>query len=76
MKIMKLHLSTLVIRFYIMMAIIVVALFIGYPLLGLLALPVFFSALMGIQFKIPRISARSSDNNQEVKEASYKTHSI
>ncbi len=50
MKFLNLSLATLIFRFYLMMVIIIVAGFSGFWILSILALPVFFSALMGIQF--------------------------
>lgn len=50
MKFLNLSLVTLMFRFYLMMAIIIIAGFSGFWILSVLALPVFFSALMGIQF--------------------------
>jgi hypothetical protein len=50
MKLFQLSITALIIRFYILMAIVVVAGFSGLWLLSLLALPVFFSGLLGVQF--------------------------
>jgi hypothetical protein len=50
MKFLNLSLATLIFRFYLMMAIIIIAGFSGLWILSVLALPVFFSALMGIRF--------------------------
>jgi 1,4-dihydroxy-2-naphthoate octaprenyltransferase len=51
MKYFNLSLSTLIFRFYLMMAVIIAAGFSGLWFLCILALPIFFSAMMGIQFK-------------------------
>jgi 1,4-dihydroxy-2-naphthoate octaprenyltransferase len=50
MKLYQLSFTALMLRFYLMMAIIIIAGFSGIWLLSLLALPVFFSGLMGLQF--------------------------
>ncbi len=50
MKLYQLNLATLVVRLYLLMAIVIVAFFIGMPWLSILALPVFLSAMMGIRF--------------------------
>jgi hypothetical protein len=50
MKFLQLPLDTLMYRFYLMMAIVIVAGFSGLWFLAALALPVFFSALLGISF--------------------------
>ena len=51
MKLFAASFSAILWRFYIMMALIIVAVFIGQPLLCLLSVPIFISALMGISFK-------------------------
>jgi hypothetical protein len=50
MKLLQLQVSTLILRFYLVMAIVIGAGFIGQWWLAILALPVFYSALMGIKF--------------------------
>jgi hypothetical protein len=50
MKLFQVSFSSLIMRFYLLMLIVIVAGFSGYWMIGLLALPVFFTALMGIQF--------------------------
>jgi hypothetical protein len=52
MKLFQVSFTTLIVRFYVLMLIIIAAGFSGYWMIGLLALPVFFSALMGIQFNL------------------------
>ena len=52
MKPFSLSIGTLIVRFYLMMAIIIGAIFAGMPWLALLALPVFLSAMMGISFSV------------------------
>ena len=50
MKLLRLSIGTLVLRFYLMMAIILIAGFSGIWMLAGLAVLVFYSCLMGIQF--------------------------
>lgn len=50
LKAFKISISTVVLRFYLMMTLVVVAGFSGYWLVGLLALPVFLSIMMGVSF--------------------------
>ena len=50
MKLFNLNFASLILRFYLLMAIVIGAFFMGYPILAFLALPVFFSAMMGIRF--------------------------
>ncbi len=57
MKFFQLDFTTFILRFYLMMAVVIVALFAGYPALASLALPIFLSAMMGIQFT-PRLSTK------------------
>ena len=42
--------ETITLRFFLMMAIIIGSFFSGFPILGILALPVFLSALTGVSF--------------------------
>ena len=51
MKYLNLPLSTLMLRFYLMMAVVIIAGFSGLWFLSILALPIFFSALLGVSFK-------------------------
>jgi heme A synthase len=49
MKLYHLSLGTLIIRFYLMMAVVLLAGFIGMWTVGLLALPIFFSCMLGLK---------------------------
>jgi hypothetical protein len=60
MKLLDLNITTLMLRFYLLMAIVIAAGFSGYWSLALLALPVFFSALMGISFSRTKMEKRNS----------------
>jgi hypothetical protein len=51
MKFHHLNFATLLFRFYLMMAAVIIGFFAGIPWLAFLALPIFMSALMGIEFK-------------------------
>lgn len=42
--------GTIIIRFYLMMAVVIASIFAGLPFLTLLAIPVFLSAMAGITF--------------------------
>ncbi len=48
MKPFDLNFDILLLRFYLMMAVIIVSFFIGMPYLAVLALPIFLSAMMGV----------------------------
>ncbi|MFK7773117.1 MAG: hypothetical protein AB8F94_13300 [Saprospiraceae bacterium] len=50
LKAFDLNIGTVMMRFYLMMAVVIVAGFSGYWLIALLALPIFLSTIMGISF--------------------------
>ena len=50
MKLLNVNFATLIMRFYLIMAIVIVSFFIGMPWLSMLALPVFAITLLGITF--------------------------
>lgn len=50
MKFFEASIETIVIRFYIMMAAVIIPFLIGIPALAIIALPIFLSALMGVKF--------------------------
>ncbi len=50
MKMFTLPFDKLILRFYLLMAVVIVPFFMGVPILALLALPVFLSALLGVEF--------------------------
>lgn len=47
----NLTIDQLLIRFYLMMLSVIIPVFIGVPILAVLALPIFLSAMMGLQLK-------------------------
>jgi hypothetical protein len=63
MKLLDLSIASLIFRFYLLMAIVIGAGFSGYWAISLLALPVFFSALMGIKIKWPKGHARNHNTD-------------
>jgi len=68
MKFLQLPLDTLMYRFYLMMAIVIVAGFTGLWFVAMLALPVFFSALLGISFnQIKTIRRRNTMASPDMK---------
>jgi len=70
MKLFSLNFSTLVLRFYLLMAIVIGAFFIGYPILAILALPVFLMSMMAVKFTLPRLSftKKSAANTNVTRE--------
>jgi len=65
-KAYSLSFTSVIWRFYLMMAIVIVAGFSGYWLVGLIALPIFLSIMIGVEFKLPKrkssLKITSSDN--------------
>ena len=64
MKLFQVDFSTLILRFYLLMAIVIGAFFIGQPWLAALSLPVFFITLMGMKFTFRR-SAKTAERKAE-----------
>ena len=71
MKLFELNMTTLMLRFYLLMGIVIGAGFSGYWSLALLALPVFFSALVGLKISRPVFHFQSSRN--EAKQMHHQT---
>lgn len=59
MRFFALSFDKVLIRFFLMMTCVIVGLFVGQPLLALVALPLFLSALLGISF-MPEPAAQHS----------------
>lgn len=51
MKFFALEIDKIIIRYYLMMAAVIAPFMLGVPLLAILAVPIFLSALMGIKFE-------------------------
>jgi hypothetical protein len=73
MKYHSLALSTLLIRFYLMMLVVIVPFFIGIPWLAALSIPIFFSALMGVKFN--RSTFRSKQAARQAPRPDSSAHS-
>ncbi len=71
MKLFNLNFSTLILRFYLMMGIVIGAFFAGIPWLSFLALPIFFASMMGIEFKQKDSRVRAARQSQVLENASY-----
>lgn len=65
MKFLNLSLAGLMLRFYLMMLIVIIAGFTHMWILSVLALPILLSALMGVQFK------RKSPHSETGKSGQY-----
>ena len=72
MKFFNLSLSALILRFYLMMGIVIGAFFAGIPWLAMLALPVFFSSMMGIEFKRKNSTAKFASQSEIRENASFR----
>ena len=48
MKYFNLRIDTLILRFYLLMAIVLISVFAGIPFMAILALPVFLSGMLGV----------------------------
>ncbi len=65
MKLLQLSVVSFILRLYLVMAIVVIAGFTGLWFIALLALPVFFSALIGMQFQKHVEIARSKRKEKQ-----------
>lgn len=59
MKLFSLNFTTLILRFYLLMGIVIGSFFAGLPWLAILSLPVFLSAMMGVSFSKIRFSYKT-----------------
>lgn len=66
MKLFNVNFATLILRFYLLMGIVIVAFFIGYSWLAMLSLPVFFISLMGVSFKRNKAAATSTSSDTQL----------
>jgi len=60
MRFFALSFDKVILRFFLMMACVIVGLFSGQPLLALVALPLFLSALLGVSFMPVEDTKRNS----------------
>lgn len=76
MKLFELSISGLIIRYYLMMAIVIVSFFIGMPILSILALFVFFFALIGAKFdwRLKKATRKALAKDAEIKRAHQPAH--
>lgn len=65
MKFFEASVETIIIRYYVMMAVVIIPFVIGIPILAVVALPIFLSALMGISFKRTRNKSVSSERTDK-----------
>ena len=63
MKFLQLSVTGVIWRFYLMMALVIIAGFTGLWFLAILALPLFFTALMGISFE-KKLKAKAEAKTQ------------
>ena len=65
-KTFDLSFGTIILRFYLMMGVVIVAGFSGYWLIAFLALPIFLSIMMGVSFQKDEMNSE----NKSVKNSS------
>lgn len=65
MKLCNVSFSTVLLRFYLMMVVIIAAFLVGYPLLALIGVPIFLTALMGVDFEMNKILKFSAKTQKE-----------
>ncbi len=73
MKITSASFTTVILRFYLMMAIVISTFILGYPVLAIIAVPVFLSGLAGVSFKkasLIKVKTRQLNTNQNVSQQS------
>ncbi len=58
MEFYSLSFDKVILRFYLMMAIVIGSFFAGYPVLAILSVPVFLSIMAGVTFKKPALVAK------------------
>ncbi len=66
MRFFALTFDKVLLRFFLMMTCVIVGLFVGQPLLALLALPIFLSAILGVSF-IPEAKKETGTKAQVVE---------
>jgi hypothetical protein len=65
MQFFSISIATAILRFYLMMALVIVPFFLGAPLFALLACPVFLSTILGIKFSLSLdIQTKKSTNTR------------
>ena len=69
LKTFDLNIGTVMMRFYLMMGVVIIAGFSGYWLMALLALPIFLSTIMGISFT--KNNEQMSSKNKSIKYPSF-----
>ena len=65
MRFFALTFDKVLLRFFLMMTCVIVGLFVGQPLIALLALPIFLSAILGVSF-IPEAKKEAGTKAQVV----------
>lgn len=63
MKYYEASFATILIRFYLMIAVALIAGFANIPWLGVLCLPIFMSAMLGVKFDIGTTNKKANTRN-------------
>ena len=71
MELFNISLTTVMIRFYLMMAVVIIGLFTGLNWMAFLALPLFLSIMLGATFKTKKATkaAQIKDNQKNIHKA-------
>jgi hypothetical protein len=67
MNLFQLNIASVILRFYLMMAVVIGSIFAGQMWLSVLALPIFLSIMLGISFKRPVVSGKVVSQQQVVR---------
>jgi len=70
MKFFKVPFDVLIMRYYLLMFVVIASFIIDTPILGLLALPIFLSAMLGVSFNT------KSKTSSEAKAETEKVYSL
>ncbi len=64
-KLFNARFDKIIIRYYLMMIVIIGSFYLGAPILGLIGLPIFLSAILGMEFKSKNRKAKVHYPNLE-----------
>lgn len=70
MKLFEANFDTILWRFYLLMTVVIGSFLVGVPLLALLALPIFLTAMLGISFDFKKKNRVLELNQQTTSNAS------
>ncbi len=71
MKFFEINVAQMVIRFYLMMAVILISFYLGLYWLAILGLPIFLSALLGVNWENKRRESSSREGSARTDRQSH-----